>query len=224
MTTALAFSGGKDSMVCLFLMQGSLDFAIYVDTGYAYPETLALVDFAKTMIPVHVVKSDRAVQNEREGIPADVVPIDWTSLGQQITGVKPVKLQSYLGCCYESISMPLLNKAKELGVAELVYGQRNEEGYKSPARDGQIVDGITRTHPIESWTTAEVMAYLATKMDIPGHFGIKHSSLDCYDCTAFRKDSADRIEWTRNKYPVFYAEYAARAAALNSALTQAMEA
>lgn len=211
-------------MACLFLMRDTLDFAIYVDPGYAYPETLAMVDFARTLVPVRVVKTDRAGQNEREGIPADVVPIDWTRFGQSISSVKPVKIQGYIGCCAENISGPLMQYAIDNGVTELVYGERFDEGHKSTAKDGDIVCGIKRLHPIESWTADEVMAYLATKMDVPEHFSIKHSSLDCYDCTAFRKDSADRIEWTRNKYPVFYAEYAARAAALNSALTQAMEA
>ena len=211
-------------MACLFLMRDSLDFAIYVDTGYAYPETLEMVNIARAMLPVHVVRTDRKGQNEREGIPADVVPIDWTSFGQSISSVKPVKVQGYLGCCSVNLSAPLLRAAIDAGVTELVYGERFAESHKSTAKDGDIVCGIKRLHPIESWTDDEVMAYLATKMDIPAHFSIKHSSLDCYDCTAFRKDSADRVEWMREKYPEFYSAYKARATLLDGALKQAMEA
>ncbi|MDE2389927.1 MAG: phosphoadenosine phosphosulfate reductase family protein, partial [Betaproteobacteria bacterium] len=47
----LAFSGGKDSMACLHLMRGSLDCAIYIDTGKAYPETLELVRYAGSIVP-----------------------------------------------------------------------------------------------------------------------------------------------------------------------------
>lgn len=211
-------------MACLFLMIDSLDCAIYVDSGFSYPETKKMIDIACDMLPVHVVKTDRYGQNERQGIPADVVPIDWTALGQAVSGKKMVKIQGYLGCCYENLSAPLLEKAAELGVTELVYGERLDESHKSTSINGDTVNGIKRLHPIESWSADQVMAYLSEKMEIPEHFSIKHSSLDCYDCTAFRKDSADRIEWTRNKYPVFYAEYSARASALNNALSQAMEA
>ena len=217
---ALAFSGGKDSMACLHFLQ-DLDCAIHVDTGFSYPETRRLVEYASSILPMHIVRSNRHEQNEREGLPADVVPIDWTNLGQQITGPKATKIQSYLGCCYENISLPILVKAKELGVTELVYGQRNQEHYKSPSRNGSIIEGITRLHPIEDWTDAEVMAYLETKMDVPDHYSIKHSSLDCYDCTAFRKESDDRVEWMRERYPEFHAVYAKRIGELNAALAEA---
>lgn len=218
----LAFSGGKDSMACLHLLRESLDCAIYVDTGYSYPETLALVDYARTMLTVHVVESDRKGQNEREGIPADVVPINWTNLGQQFTEKKDFTIQSYLGCCYENLSMPLFKKAQELSATVLVFGQRNDEGYKSPARNGDMVFGIKRVQPIETWTTAEVMAYLATKMDVPKHYVIKHSSLDCWDCTAYRKDSVDRVDWMREAHPDLYQRYAKRANMLDAAIKEAM--
>lgn len=219
---ALAFSGGKDSLACLHLMLSTLDCAIYVNTGFAYPETLELVEYARTMLSVHEVVSDRKRQNEREGIPSDVVPINWTRLGQEMTGVKPAMVQSYLGCCFENLALPLFQKAKELGVTELVLGQRLEEGHKSPARDGNIVDGIKRLHPIEDWTTDQVMSYLSTKMEMPAHFHIKHSSLDCYDCTAYKADSADRIRWTRDTHPKFYEEYRTRENAVNEALLVAL--
>lgn len=203
-------------------MRDVLECAIYVDTGFAYPETLALVEYARTILPVHTVSSDRAGQNKREGIPSDVVPIDWTNLGQSLTDNKPVRVQSYLGCCYENISAPLWKKAKELGVTELVYGQRTQEGHKSPARDGVVIDGIKRRHPIEGWTDAGVLDYLASKMDVPAHFHIKHSSLDCYDCTAFRRVSSDRVTWTRAKHPKFYRAYRERSSALEGALLEAL--
>lgn len=215
---ALAFSGGKDSMACLHLLRDSLDCAIYVDTGFSYPETLELVSYANSIVPVHIVKSER----NGEGLPSDIVPIDWTTLGQQIAGKKSVKVQSYLGCCYESISAPIIKKAQELGVTELVYGQRNDENRKAPSRDGDVVFGMIRRHPIENWTADEVVAYLATKMEIPAHYAIKHSSLDCYDCTAYRKDSTDRIEWMRAEHPDLYQRYASRATLLDSALKEAM--
>lgn len=219
---ALAFSGGKDSMACLHLMKDDLDCAIYVDTGFAYPETQELVGYAATLVPMHIVSSDRKGQNAREGIPADVVPISWTAFGQLVTTTKPWRIQSYLGCCCENISLPLLRAAKDLGVTQLVYGQRNEEGHKATSRNGDVIDGITRLHPIEEWTKAQVLDYLATKMPIPAHYALKHSSLDCYDCTAFEKESSDRITWMQQQHPDLYQSYRTRRVAVDTALKEAL--
>ena len=215
---ALAFSGGKDSMACLHLMRGTLDCAIFVDTGYAYPETLALVDYARRIVPVHVVESHRPPH----WIASDVVPADWTEIGQQFAGEKAATIRSYYDCCFDSIAKPLMQKASELGVTELVNGQRNSESRKSPTRDGDVVSGIVRRQPIEGWMAAEVLAYLATKMEVPAHYAIKHSSLDCYDCTAYARDSVDRIEWTKKAHPEFYAKYATRRVLLDGAIKEAM--
>ncbi len=216
---ALAFSGGKDSMACLHLMP--VDFAIYIDTGYSFPETQALIDYASTIIAIKTVKTDRKGQNERMGIPADIVPIDWTLLGQAISGKKAVTIQSYLGCCYENIMAPLVSAAKDFGVTQLVLGQRNADTHKSIYRDGDVVEGIKRLHPIEGWSDEQVLAYLATKMDVPKHYAFKHSSLDCYDCTAFSRESAARIEWMKTAHPDLYQAYAVRNHALNGALSHA---
>ena len=55
-----------------------------------------------------------------------------------------------------------------------------------------------------------MLSYLKTVMVVPDHYHLKHSSLDCYDCTAFRKDTRDRVEFTKEKYPEFHRQYQAR--------------
>lgn len=213
---ALAFSAGKDSMACLHLMRDTLDCAIHADTGFEYPETKALVDYAATILPMHVIKVDRTKE-----IPSDVVPIDWTELGQLLSGKKAVTIQSYLECCLANVSLPIFLKAKELGVTELVSGERKQESHKSASLDGQVVQGVKRLHPIYNWTDEEVIRYLESKMEVPKHYSIKHSSLDCYDCTAYRKESADRISYTQENHPAFFKVYKKRADALAEALRAA---
>lgn len=219
---ALAFSGGKDSMACLHLMRDSLDCAIYVNTGFAYPETLALVEYARGILPVHEVRTDRKGQNDAYGIPADVVPVDWTVEGQIFGGKKPFSIQSSLRCCAANIMVPLWSKAIELGVTELVIGQRDDELKTSPARDGDTVLGIKRVQPLEKWTTTQVLQFLDTKMDVPRHYSLSRSSLDCYDCPGFRKHSEDLIEWTLEHHPDLYSAYSARCAAVDSAIQEAL--
>lgn len=203
-------------MACLHLLRKTIDCAIYVNTGKVYPETLDMIRYAETIVPVITLQSDRAGQNEREGIPAQVVPIDWTPLGQAVTGEKPYRIQSYLQCHLENIGYPLFVKALELGATHLIYGQRNEDGHKSSARDGDVTGGMTRLHPIEDWTSQQVLEYLDTQMEVPLHFFIKHSSLDCYDCTAF--GAKDQMAFTKAKYPEFYREYEDRMGLIRHAL------
>ncbi len=222
MMQALAFSGGKDSMACLHLLRHELDCAIYVDTGFSYPETHAMVEYAETLLPVFRVYSDRVGQQAVHGLPCDVVPIEWTALGQSVTSPKPVTIQSPLHCCFENLCLPLLHKAKALGVTHLVYGQRNEEAYKGPARHGDQVDGMTRLHPIEDWTTQRVLDYLATKMTVPAHYAITRSSLDCYDCPAYARVSKDLVDWTKLRHPLLYLDYLKNSNAVYRVLQEAL--
>lgn len=197
---------------------------LWANTGKNYPEALEMVEKARAMCPNWIeVKVDRDAQNAREGIPSDIVPIDWTPVGQSLSSPKPVTVQPYLNCCAENIGFPLIAKAKELGITHLIKGQRNDEGHKSPSRDGMQEDGITYVQPLDGWTADEVMEYLKTKMEIPPHFAFKHTSLDCYDCTAYHKESKDRVEWMRHTHPDLYTEYNARATALYGAIVEAME-
>jgi len=222
--TGLAFSGGKDSWACLWLNKGRLDDidVIWVNTGKNYPELLESIEKAKAMCPrFHEVRTDRDGQNRAWGIPSDVVPINWTVLGQQLTAPKPVTIQSYLGCCYENISGPLHQKAKGLGLTEIIRGQRTEEGHKGTARDGTVFEGVTCRHPIEKWTQEEVLRFVSKNMELPRHFRFEHSSMDCYDCTAYRKESGDRVAYMKAAHPAFYKEYSARTNALETALQEA---
>ena len=218
MKQVLALSGGKDSMACLFLMKEELDCAIYVDTGYAYPETHAMIDLAETLIPVHRVRVDRDADFAMHGLPADVVPVEWTVTGQAIAGPKPYLIQASLQCCFDNLSRPLLNKAKDLGATHIVYGQRNEETHKSPARNGTIFEEMTRVHPIEGWSREDVLLFLKKHIDVPNHYYLTRSSLDCYDCPAYYGVSQDLHRWTKEHHPDYYAAYAVKRNAVLAAV------
>jgi phosphoadenosine phosphosulfate reductase len=205
----LAFSGGKDSLACWYLHKHQNPIVFWVNTNKTYPETLEIVNEIRAQAAKFVeVKSDQQANIDEHGIPSDVVPVNWTSLGMMMTGQKPIKIQSYLGCCYENISKPLADAAKEYGITKLIRGQRNDESHKSTARSGTIVFGIEYIQPIENWTKEEVLAYVKQERgSLPAHFEIEHSSLDCYDCTGFVNKSKDRVAYTKKRHPELYLKY-----------------
>lgn len=226
MKTALAFSGGKDSWACLWLNRARLHeiVVLWVNTGKNYPELLDTIERARAMCPNFVeIIVDRDGQNAHHGIPSDVVPINWTRQGHEITGAKPVMIQPYTLCCYENIGMHLHGYCKANGVTNLIRGQRNDEGHKSIARDGSTVEGIVYSQPIEDWTADQVLVFVGQHMELPSHFRFKHSSMDCYDCTAFAAESKDRVSHMKKHYPILFAAYDKRKSALNTAILQALE-
>ena len=174
----LAFSGGKDSWACLWLYKDELNEiqVIWVDTGKNYPDVLETINKAAALCPHFVrVKVDRDGQNNYHGIPADIVPIDYTRQGHETAGHKDVMIQSYLNCCYENIAAPLMQYCKENGITELINGQRNSENHKSTSRNGDVVMGIKRLQPIEDWDEYRVLSFVSSHMDLPGHFKFKVS-------------------------------------------------
>jgi len=223
MKLGLAFSGGKDSLACLLLNKHRADeiTCFWANTGKTYPETLEIIDIARKTFKFFVeVQTDRETQNAKFGIPSDVVPINWTNLGQAITSPKPYLIQSYLNCCNDNISYPMHQAVKAYQITHLIRGQRREESHRAVAVNGSEYDGITYLHPIETWSEAQVLEYIESHMPIPKHFSVHHSSLDCYDCTAFRKQSVDRIEYTQRHHPDLYQKYKIRNDALMAALKE----
>lgn len=226
MMQALGFSGGKDSWACLWLHEHELadTLVMWVDTGKNAPEILDSVAKARAMCPNFlVINSDREGQNRTWGLPSDIVPVNWTKLGQTVTQKRPVLIQSYLDCCYANINWPLYQAVKQYNIKDLILGQRNDDGHRGLRQNGQEVEGVTVWHPLENWTKAQVLSYLQTKMPIPDHFHLEHTSIDCYDCTAYKKESKDKVIFLRDHHPKLYAEYAERQLQLNMAIATAVE-
>ena len=219
----LAFSGGKDSLACWYLSRSQNPIVFWVNTGKAYPETLSIIDEVRDDRFVEV-KVDRESQNESQGTPSDLVPMDWTEFGMSVGIKRPIKIQSSFSCCYANIATPLMDAAKAHGVTHLIRGERFSENRKSTSKNGDLVFGITFLHPIEDWSEGQVLSFIKKERgSIPEHFAIKHSSLDCYDCTAFMEDSVDRVAWTKKAHPEFYEKYAERLNLVKQACAPSMK-
>jgi len=222
---ALAFSGGKDSLACWYLAREFDPFVIWVSAGKDYPETRTVIERIRAQTDKFIeINTNQAAQNARCGLPSEVVPVDHTDLGMVVTGHKPVMVQSYLQCCWENLNLPLVQAIKTLGIEYLIRGQRIDEDHKSPARNGTAQDGITFIQPIETWSRDDVMEFLTERGDVPEHFVLDHSSMDCYDCTAFLAHSADRMNWSRTRHPELHRQHMIRLQQLRDALTPSVAA
>ena len=196
--TAIQFSGGKDSLACLYLYRERWDttYVVWLDTGAAYPEMVEYMEKWKQRLPHFIhVKSDQPSNVRERGWPVDVLPVENTLVGRMITGNDGPLMQSYLDCCAVNIWVPLYNACKKLGIKYLVKGQRGDDRRKSLAVDGQVVDGIQYVMPIQGWTEEQVFQYLKdVEADMPPGYGMgEKTGRDCWNCTAYLDDNRKRI-------------------------------
>ncbi|WP_289242019.1 phosphoadenosine phosphosulfate reductase family protein [Delftia sp.] len=73
---ALHFSGGKDSLACLYLLRPLVEQGLpvyWLSTGDTIPETRAVVDQVRAWIPdLRTVQTDVLAWKAAHGIPSDV--------------------------------------------------------------------------------------------------------------------------------------------------------
>lgn len=201
----LMFSGGKDSLACLFLLKKYWDKinVMWVNTGAAFPEIIQLMDKIKEMVPHFTeVTSHQSSYIEAFGYPSDVVPINHTTVGELFTGKKKNKISIYLDCCAANISFPLRDAAALYGATLIIRGQKSCDGHKAPIVSNQVVGGIQYLFPIQDWSNEDVFAYLRMQdFPLPEFYSLKATSLDCWNCTAYCADHADKLQYMKKHHP-----------------------
>lgn len=205
---ALQFSGGKDSLLCLFRLREHWDdLTVYwLNAGDPFPETLRLIELVKGMVP-HFVEVKGCVEEVRakHGMPSDIVPSCATLLGRTFGEVSPL-LQSRYACCFAAKVMPLHERMLADGVTLIIRGQRNDEKNKAPFSSGAIVDGIEYYFPIEDMSAAQVYRELERGgAPMPRYCEEMDSSPDCMNCTAWWDEG--RARYLRRYHPVAYEAY-----------------
>lgn len=200
-TTALQFSGGKDSLALLHLWREKLDHTLvcWVNTGASYPETLKQMRQLKETVPHFLeITSDQPAQVEQDGYPVDLVPLHFTPLGREMVADsynKFFKFQDTFRCCSANIWQPLHQAMKDNGVTTVIRGQKNSDKYKTVYRSGYVEDGIMYIFPLENWTDEDVYAYLRNNnVSLPKHYSKgERKSHDCWSCTGYLDEDAGRI-------------------------------
>ncbi|WP_454845314.1 phosphoadenosine phosphosulfate reductase domain-containing protein [Ralstonia thomasii] len=215
----LKFSGGKDSLACLYLLRPYWYrvTVLWANPGDPYPETVELMEHVAKMVPNFLevpgpgyVKSHAAQQT----YPADVVPWSATPLGRAcIPGSPMFKLHSPMECCAYNVWAPMQSIIKELGYDLVIRGERETEAHRPPIVHGMFdaQNGGTQLMPIRAWSKDEVLAYLRSQgVEVPRQYAYGMGSLDCMHCTAFLAEARGKLRYLRDFHPDAAVEYERR--------------
>lgn len=225
MSTVLQFSGGKDSLACLYLLEPrwSEITVAWVNTGAAFPETLEQMERIRALVPhFHEIRSRQSI--ETEGYPVDVLPISSTSLGQQVEGAKDHRFQSRYACCAAALWIPMQQAMRELGATIIIRGEKRADHMRGGLLDGQVVEGIEYQFPLIDWTDAEVLAYLKERgIALPKNYELMSTSLDCWNCTAYLAQNVQKFTYLREHHPEKYWHVRSVLADLQTALSKSLQ-
>jgi 3'-phosphoadenosine 5'-phosphosulfate sulfotransferase (PAPS reductase)/FAD synthetase len=223
----LQFSGGKDSLACLYLLKDFWDrmTVMWVNTGNAFPETIAQMEKIRALVPHFMeVKSDQPACIARDGPVSDVLPIWSSQLGRAIGGPS-IPVQSSVACCAENIWFPAQNAVVAMGATLVIRGQRNQEARKGPVRSGQVIDGIEYWFPLQDWARIEVMAFLANEgVELPEQYNYVDTSLDCMTCTAYLDENEGKFTYMKEKHPELYIDVQNKLGQILSAVSPDLDA
>lgn len=197
LTTALHYSGGKDSRVILDMYRDQLDsiLVVWANAGAPYPEVKADIRKTGDSLPHFLeVKGDQPGNIQLNGYPTDVLPLRFSPLGRQVSPGNR-KLQSTFACCNDNLWRPMHEAMHRLGITTIIRGQRDTDEYRNPAfRDGAVVDGVTCVAPLQDWTESQVWDYLRShKINVPAYYRREQTGRDCWNCTGYLSHNVARI-------------------------------
>ena len=205
------YSGGKDSLACVYLLKEDWGRVVFyhVDTGDELPEMRDAVAAIEAMVP-HFVRVQTSVTDwiAANGVPTDLVPHTAHYLGQ-VMGEGSTRLASRYDCCRDNRAGPLFARIVADGNTMMISGVRQDDMKRMPSHDGDVLDGIEVFYPLETWSTADVLGYLArVGAPLPAFYPELEHGVDCAGCSAWWSEK--RGAWLRRKHPEIYRRYQAR--------------
>lgn len=215
---ALSFSGGKDSLACMYLLREFLPrITVYhLDTGDLMPETHEVVAHAAAMAPNFVrIDTDVGEWIKQHGPPSDVVPYTAHPLAERMGQRLPISAR--YDCCFHNVMWPLYQRIKDDGCTLLIRGTKAADMPVLPFATGDVADDIEFLYPLEGWSHDDVFEYLRNVgAPIARYYEHNVGSLDCARCSAWLTDR--RAAYLRQYHPTLFEDYKARINGVLSAL------
>lgn len=185
-TTALLFSGGRDSIVLLHILEPYLDeiLVIWVNTGAAYESTLKQMGQVRNTVPhFFEITTDQPSDIEKWGYPTDILPVRYD---RQLFGYLEPKLQTTISCCTKNIWLPTQLCLKDKQIKVCYIGSREDETLHDSRWDG-IRQGIEFKYPLRKWTVQMVQDYVKKhNIMVPPYYSQgEEKSRDCWNCTGY---------------------------------------
>ncbi|MEB2503656.1 phosphoadenosine phosphosulfate reductase family protein [Burkholderia sp. BCCIQ04A] len=215
----LKFSGGKDSLACLYLLRPWWNrvTVLWANSGDPYPETVEQMRRIRELVSNFVeVPGPGYIRGHavEQTFPADMVPWTATAIGRLCSPNAPsFKLHSTLECCAANVWAPMQNKIRELGADLVIRGEREAEAHRPPITNG-VVDpqnGGTQLIPLRRWSKDDVFSYLrAQGVELPRQYAYGMGSLDCLHCTAHLAEAGGKLRYLRDFHPDVAVEYERR--------------
>lgn len=211
MLTALFFSGGKDSLACLYLYRDDPDVVVvHVDTGSAFPH---MADYVRDTVSglgmrLHIARPETPCDQwqAENGFPADVVPWKYTpEMAWTVPGIGPARVVPVVTCCQRNLWAPSMQAVKDLGASIVIRGSKACD-HKVGVPDGYGENGVAFVSPLWNWSENEVLSYLdSVGAVLPPQYEEGGDSLDCWNCTAHMDIGGPaRFAYLRRHYPHLY--------------------
>lgn len=228
---ALSFSGGKDSLACIYMLRPWLDrITIYhSDSGDLLPEVREIVEHVRGFAPRFVhLQQDVDGWIEQNGIPSDLVPYTAHEFAG-IVGQKS-RLVSRYECCTRNLMLPVWERIAADGNTLCIRGTKRGDFPHLPVVNGEVRQGVEFYYPLQDWTHEQVFDYLRGEgAPICRVYENGLQAPECAACPAWlnvgqaaylRKYHPDLLRKYRARMAVVMAELDAPLQALNSELKE----
>ena len=205
---ACSFSGGKDSLACVYLLRPFKDrITIYhMDTGDLLPEVHEIVEHVKGFWPRFVhIQGDVNGWIKSNGYPTDLLPHTAHTLGQMMGEPDHILLPRY-DCCFANLMWPTYQRIKDDGNTLIIRGTKAADMRKLPTHSGEIKDGVEIYLPLNGWSHQDVFNYLrSVGAPISRVYDHVTNSPECARCSAWWGEK--RASYLRQFHPALHKDY-----------------
>ena len=218
---ALSFSGGKDSLACVYMLRPHKDrITIYhMDTGDLLPEVREIVDHVRGFWP-RFVKIQGNVNQwiATYGLPTDLLPYSSHPIGRMF-GQEGAAIVPRYDCCFLNLMQPVHERIKADGNTLVIRGTKVADEKRLPADSGEAPDGVEIFLPIRGWSHQQVFDYLrSVGAPISRVYDYVTNSPECARCPAWWNER--RASYLREFHPELFREYANRLRVVGAAIQE----